>query len=71
MHVFDRSYHAVDATNTPGAPWHVVPADHRWYTQVAAADIVRDTLEALAPQHPPLSCEELEKAGLSRSGVPG
>jgi PPK2 family polyphosphate:nucleotide phosphotransferase len=67
---YDRAYEdAINATTTDRAPWHVVPADHRWYAQLAVAEILRETLAELDPQYPPLEDEELEKAGISPSEV--
>jgi PPK2 family polyphosphate:nucleotide phosphotransferase len=43
---------AITATSTKWAPWHVVPADHKWVSGVAAARILVDTLEALDPKIP-------------------
>jgi PPK2 family polyphosphate:nucleotide phosphotransferase len=62
---YDRAYEdAVRATSTDWAPWFAIPADHRHYARVAIASVLRDTLEALDPQFPPLDEEELEEAGL-------
>jgi PPK2 family polyphosphate:nucleotide phosphotransferase len=64
---YDRAYEAaITATNTEIAPWHVIPADHRWYTNVAVAEVLKDTLEGLDPQWPELDDDELEEAGISR-----
>ena len=38
--------------STPWAPWHVIPADRKWARNAAIAAIVRETLEAMAPQYP-------------------
>ena len=38
--------------STAHAPWHVIPADHKWARNVAIARIVRATLEAMNPQYP-------------------
>ncbi len=34
------------------APWHIVPADHKWYRDWAVAEIVRDALKKLKPEFP-------------------
>ena len=34
-------------TSTKCAPWHVVPADHKWFTRLAVAEAIIDALEAL------------------------
>jgi PPK2 family polyphosphate:nucleotide phosphotransferase len=40
------------ATSTAWAPWHVVPADHKWFARVATAGILIDALAAVDPQFP-------------------
>lgn len=43
---------AIDKCSTPWAPWHVIPADHKWARNAAIAAIVRETLEEMDPQYP-------------------
>lgn len=38
---------AIDRTNTSHAPWHVVPANSKWYARVAVQRIVLNELEKL------------------------
>ena len=67
---YDRAYEdAVNATTAEHAPWFVIPADHRWYAQVAVAEAMLATLRGLDPQYPELDDEELEKAGIDRSAT--
>ena len=62
---YDQAYEdAVNATSTEWAPWHAIPADHRWYLRVAIARVLADTLDALDPQYPSLDEEELAEAGI-------
>lgn len=42
----------LEKTNTPTAPWYVIPSDHKWYRNYAVASIVLETLEAMAPKLP-------------------
>ena len=52
-------------TSTRHAPWHVVPADHRWFTALAVADLMRRKLRALKLRYPSVAGaerEEMEKA---------
>jgi PPK2 family polyphosphate:nucleotide phosphotransferase len=37
----------IRATSRPGAPWHVVPADHKWFTRLVVAAAVTEALEGL------------------------
>jgi PPK2 family polyphosphate:nucleotide phosphotransferase len=41
-------------TSTPHAPWHVVPADHKWFTQMVVAAATVEALEDLDLQFPKL-----------------
>jgi PPK2 family polyphosphate:nucleotide phosphotransferase len=43
---------AVERTSTKHAPWHVVPADKKWYRNWAVATILVAVLEEMDPQYP-------------------
>lgn len=45
--------HAISATSTDHAPWHVVPADRKWLRDVAIGELVVKTLERMDPKPPP------------------
>ena len=47
--------HAISATSTRHAPWYVLPADHKWFTRLALAQIVIETLQSLNLRVPELS----------------
>lgn len=48
-----RAYEdAITASNTPDAPWYVVPADRKWFRNLAVSQILVDTLESLEMQVP-------------------
>ncbi len=50
---FMQAYQDVLArTSTDHAPWHVIPADRKWYRNLAVAGIVIDTLEGLGMSFP-------------------
>ena len=52
-------------TSTPEAPWHVIPADNKWFTRIAVAAAVVDTLEELNLSYPtvdPAKAKELAAA---------
>jgi polyphosphate kinase 2 (PPK2 family) len=34
-------------TATPEAPWHVVPADHKWFTRLVVAGAIAEQMKAL------------------------
>ncbi|MGW4657735.1 PPK2 family polyphosphate kinase [Streptomyces sp. NPDC004279] len=37
---------------TPAAPWHLVPADHKWYRNWAISRLLLECLRELDPQYP-------------------
>jgi PPK2 family polyphosphate:nucleotide phosphotransferase len=39
-------------TSTEHAPWHVVPADHKWFTRLAVAATIVDAIEKIDPRFP-------------------
>ena len=50
---YQRAYeHALARCSTAHAPWHVIPADHKWYRDFAVSQIVADTLEQMNPRIP-------------------
>lgn len=50
---YQRAYEiALERTNTEVAPWHVVPADRKWYRNLAVAMLLRQTLQTMAPTWP-------------------
>ena len=50
---YQRAYEAVlSKTSTKHAPWHVVPANHKWYRDYVVASVLVDALEKLEMKHP-------------------
>ena len=39
-------------TSTQWAPWHVVPADHKWFSRLATAAVLVRALHAINPRYP-------------------
>ena len=42
-------------TSTKWAPWYIVPADHKWFTHVAVADIIVSKLKSMNLSYPTVS----------------
>jgi len=42
----------IRATATKQAPWYVIPADHKWFTRLAVAAAIVETLESLDLAYP-------------------
>ncbi|GGC91132.1 hypothetical protein GCM10011512_17710 [Tersicoccus solisilvae] len=50
---FQQAYQiALDRTSTELAPWHVVPADRKWYARLAVQHLLLQTLRGIDPQWP-------------------
>ena len=43
---------ALSRCSTEAAPWYAIPADRKWFRNLAIAEIVADELERLNPQYP-------------------
>jgi PPK2 family polyphosphate:nucleotide phosphotransferase len=54
QHAFSQ---VLSHTSTEWAPWHVVPADHKWFTRLAVAAIIANALIEIDPQYPTVSDE--------------
>jgi PPK2 family polyphosphate:nucleotide phosphotransferase len=53
-HSYMRAYEdALSRCSTPWAPWHVIPANHKWYRNLAVSTIIVQTLEGLNMRYPP------------------
>jgi PPK2 family polyphosphate:nucleotide phosphotransferase len=61
-----RAHEAMLAgTSTKAAQWHIIPADNRWFTELAVADLMVRRLRALKLRYPAVKGdekEEMEKA---------
>jgi PPK2 family polyphosphate:nucleotide phosphotransferase len=56
---------ALRATSTAWAPWYVIPADNKWFTRAAVADIIVKKLKSLDLKYPVL--DAAKKADLARA----
>lgn len=55
-----------ERTSTEHAPWHVVPANRKWFARLAVQGMLLETLEAIDPQWPLATFDvEAEKARLA------
>jgi PPK2 family polyphosphate:nucleotide phosphotransferase len=56
-------------TATPDAPWHVVPADHKWFTRLVVAATVAQTLAGLRLRYPTLDREKRKEIAAVRTAL--
>ncbi|MFJ4254749.1 PPK2 family polyphosphate kinase [Microbacterium sp. NPDC090003] len=68
-HEYMRAYQAVfERTSTEVAPWHVVPANRKWYARLAVQELLLAALEDIDPQWPVADFDvEVEKKRLAAS----
>ncbi|OGU77145.1 MAG: polyphosphate--nucleotide phosphotransferase [Ignavibacteria bacterium RBG_16_34_14] len=52
---------AIAATSLKHSPWFIIPADQKWFMQLAVSQIITEQLEQLDISYPKLSKEELNK----------
>ena len=43
---------AITATSTKAAPWYVIPANHKWFRNLAVSRIIAETMEGLQMSYP-------------------
>jgi PPK2 family polyphosphate:nucleotide phosphotransferase len=63
MHAYEA---ALGATSTSNAPWFIVPADNKWFTRLAIAKILIETLESMELHFPPLDRRKLRELSEAR-----
>lgn len=59
---------ALERTSTPHAPWHVIPANAKWYARIAVQALLLEALEDVDPRWPVADYDvAVEKARLAAS----
>jgi PPK2 family polyphosphate:nucleotide phosphotransferase len=54
-------------TSTPWAPWHVIPADRKWFMRLSAAAVILDALMELDPTWPEPTAEAREEMAKAKA----
>ena len=49
---------ALSHTSTEWAPWHVIPADRKWFARIATACVLVSALMDIDPQYPRVDEEQ-------------
>ena len=64
-----EAYEALlEKCNTDAAPWHLIPADRKWYRNWAVAELLRETLADMQLSWPPAEFDvKVEKARVAAS----
>ena len=45
-------------TSTEWAPWHVIPADHKWFARICVSAVLVHALMEIDPRYPELTAEQ-------------
>ncbi|HEX8337934.1 MAG TPA: PPK2 family polyphosphate kinase [Pyrinomonadaceae bacterium] len=53
-------------TSTRAAPWYVIPADNRWFSALAVADLMARKLRSLKPRYPSIRGEDKKEMEAAR-----
>ncbi len=56
-HYMEAYEDAISRCSTDNAPWFIVPTNRKWFRLFTISQILRDTLERMDPQLPPLKIE--------------
>lgn len=51
------------------APWHVVPANNKWYSRMVISSVLSDALERIDPQFPTVTDDERERIKEAREAL--
>jgi PPK2 family polyphosphate:nucleotide phosphotransferase len=64
---YQKAYQdAIRHTATAHAPWHIVPADNKWYTRLAVAAVIIETLASLDLHYPKVTRAERKALAAAR-----
>jgi PPK2 family polyphosphate:nucleotide phosphotransferase len=65
---YQRAYaQMLTHTSTEWAPWHVLPADHKWLTRACAAAVIAAALIDIGPRYPDLDKTARRELGEARA----
>jgi PPK2 family polyphosphate:nucleotide phosphotransferase len=60
---------ALQKTSTEHAPWHVIPADNKWYSRLCISQIIVKKLESLKLAYPELPRQEKDRLAEARKSL--
>jgi PPK2 family polyphosphate:nucleotide phosphotransferase len=53
-------------TSTQASPWYIIPADHKWFTRAAVADVIVERLRALGLSYPGVTDQQRSQLAIQR-----
>ena len=66
MHAYEET---IRHTATEDAPWHVIPADNKWFTRLAVAETIIDTLKSLDLAFPKVDAAKRKELAAARTAL--
>jgi PPK2 family polyphosphate:nucleotide phosphotransferase len=67
---YQKAYEVmIQSTATERAPWYVIPADNKWFTRLAVAAAIIDTLDSLHLQFPEVDKEKKKELAKVREAL--
>jgi len=66
MKVYEDAFRS---TSTKWAPWYVIPADNKWFTHVAVADLIIAKFRSLKLAYPTLSEQHLQELLIAKEAL--
>jgi PPK2 family polyphosphate:nucleotide phosphotransferase len=67
---YQRAYEQmIRHTATAWAPWYVIPADHKWFTRLAVAEVIIQSLESLDLRYPVMDRARREELAAVRKAL--
>jgi PPK2 family polyphosphate:nucleotide phosphotransferase len=68
VHYVEAYEEALSKTSSKDAPWYVIPANHKWFRNLAISQIIADTMEDMGLKLPPRGGSERNHRQVSRGG---
>jgi len=62
---------AINATSTPWAPWHIIPADHKWVMRAMVSGILAGAIRGLDLAYPNLTAAQKRELVQARKRLEG
>ena len=62
---------AISQTSTSYAPWHIIPANQKWFTRIAVAEVIIEAMESMKLHFPPLTHRKRRELGKARRQLRG
>jgi PPK2 family polyphosphate:nucleotide phosphotransferase len=56
----------INATSTDWAPWHVIPADHKWVSRAMVAHVITQTVLGLDLKYPEVTAEKQKQIEVAK-----